>query len=500
MAALTITECGSAAGTLRRLHSISAADTTLEAETAAAGVQDSIITDSAMRSGVSRPAADVKAPLVNAFTTLGCNVQNAKFVWKGRFCRGSTSSINFTEVAAVDRFTNAALRTSKGALCRLVRGPNPSVNAQRFGSCNAAPAVAAGLPVRVCGATGGNGNLGGVGTTPMGLVLPRVPLQPNEQVPSGVSLIEAARGGSVGNIKLGKTVVVAVVDSGVDATHPDLNYVGGKGFVIPSTAVPGDSADPASDLYGHGTHVAGIVGAENDNSGLVGVAPGVGIYSLKILDAQGVGSLSDAMDAVTWAAGAEGQAAGIRVINLSLAAAVDPAAADYADTLALVCDSFKRASNAGIIVAAAAGNYGEDIRGYLPAACPTVIAVTSMDPAAGSASSFSNFLAEPASAAEKGSVMAAPGNAINSTISYAREDSGYRELSGTSMASPHVAGVAAACIASGACAEPTGYANSAVLQAAARERLGQQPAYGYSNDARSTGTGKFYGNLVWAKW
>lgn len=60
--------------------------------------------------------------------------------------------------------------------------------------------------------------------------------------------------------------------------------------------------------------------------------------------------------------------------------------------------------------------------GYLPAACPTVIAVTSMDPAAGSASSFSNFLAEPASAAEKGSVMAAPGNAINSTISYARED------------------------------------------------------------------------------
>lgn len=68
------------------------------------------------------------------------------------------------------------------------------------------------------------------------------------------------------------------------------------------------------------------------------------------------------------------------------------------------------------------------------------------------------------------------------------------------VASPHVAGVAAACIASGACAEPTGYANSAVLQAAARERLGQQPAYGYSNDARSTGTGKFYGNLVWAKW
>jgi hypothetical protein len=73
-------------------------------------------------------------------------------------------------------------------------------------------------------------------------------------------------------------------------------------------------------------------------------------------------------------------------------------------------------------------------------------------------------------------------------------------LFATAVASPHVAGVAATCLASGACPEATGYANSALLQAAARERLSMQPAYGFSGDTRNANPGKFYGNLVWAKW
>jgi hypothetical protein len=135
-----------------------------------------------MRSGVSTAAADIKPALVNAFVSLGCNVASAKYLWRGSLCRGSTSNINFTEVAAVDSRSNAPLRTSRGALCRLVRGTNAPVNGQRFGNCGVAPALAGSLPVRVCGATGVNPGGMGVGTTPAGTTLPKVPLQPLEQV------------------------------------------------------------------------------------------------------------------------------------------------------------------------------------------------------------------------------------------------------------------------------------------------------------------------------
>lgn len=226
------------------------------------------------------------------------------------------------------------------------------------------------------------------------------------------------------------------------------------------------------------------------------------LYSLKVLDAQGFGSLSDAIAAVEWAASAEGQSkANIRVINLSLAAYIPPTDPDYQATLDLVCSSFKSASDAGIVITAAAGNYASDTRGYLPASCPTVVAVTSMDPASNSASSFSNFMPTDAAPVDTSRTIAAPGNAILSTMSYFREASGYRELSGTSMASPHVAGVAATCFLSGACPTSgvTGIGQLAKLQSAAQERLSASAGYGFAGDASSTSNGRFYGSLLWAK-
>jgi subtilisin family serine protease len=108
-----------------------------------------------------------------------------------------------------------------------------------------------------------------------------------------------------------------------------------------------------------GTHVAGIIGAKNNGQGVVGVSPGAPIYSLKVLDAQGRGSISSVLAAVSWVA-TEGVKQGIRVINLSLATLVDPSnAEDYAATVDIVCSVFAEAEAAGVFVATAAGNYGE---------------------------------------------------------------------------------------------------------------------------------------------
>jgi hypothetical protein len=95
-----------------------------------------------------------------------------------------------------------------------------------------------------------------------------------------------------------------------------------------------------------GTHVAGIIGAKNTGKGVVGVSPSTGIYSLKILDSQGNGVLSDAMRAIKWVI-AEGSAKGIKVINLSLAGHVDPTASYYKAMVDLFCGVCKEASDAG---------------------------------------------------------------------------------------------------------------------------------------------------------
>jgi hypothetical protein len=111
----------------------------------------------------------------------------------------------------------------------------------------------------------------------------------------------------------------------------------------------------------------------------------------------------------------------------------DEAAEDYAATVAGVCDIFKRASDAGIICVVAAGNFGSSIRSYLPAACPTVATVTALENTR--AASWSNFLPSYDSTdAEKAHVIAAPGASVLSSTSFAKEPSGYRVLSGTSMA------------------------------------------------------------------
>ncbi|NNC14184.1 S8 family serine peptidase [Corallococcus exiguus] len=253
----------------------------------------------------------------------------------------------------------------------------------------------------------------------------------------------------------GAGVVVAVVDTGY-RPHVDLaaNLLGGYDFVtLPfwggavnpndGDGRDGDARDPGDWCVSdpnrqtsswHGTHVAGTIGALTNNGlGVAGVAHGARILPVRVLGMRG-GYTSDIADGIQWAAGAP--VAGVpdnttpaRVINLSLGG---PGACNY--TYANAIDS---ARLRGAVVVVAAGNSGTDAANSAPANCPGVVAVASLD-ASGARSWFSNHGPTVA--------LAAPGENVLSTYNSGTTVPGsdtYDYSSGTSMAAPHVAGVAA---------------------------------------------------------
>ncbi len=204
-------------------------------------------------------------------------------------------------------------------------------------------------------------------------------------------------------------IVVAVVDTGVQSDHPDL-----QGRLVEGLNVI-DPASPPEDDVGHGTHVAGIIAAQvNNQEGVAGITWYTKIMPIKVLDNTGAGSAYAVAEGVIWAADH-----GAHVINMSLG--------NYAQAQFLH-DAIQYAVNKGVVVVAASGNDNTDRPGY-PAAYPEVIAVSATDPGGGKAE-YSNY----------GDYMdvAAPGTSIASTYPGSR----YAALSGTSMASPHVAALA----------------------------------------------------------
>jgi subtilisin family serine protease len=232
----------------------------------------------------------------------------------------------------------------------------------------------------------------------------------------------------------GVGVKIAIIDTGIDYTHSDLelNYKGGFDFVNSVDANedgdyddPGDTKDEdPMDDNGHGTHVAGIVAALDDNIGVVGVAPEADLYALKVLDETGSGWMSDVVAAIDWAT-----LNGMQVINMSLGGG-------ELNTLEEACLA---AEGEGLLLIASAGNNGNppgrgDNVGY-PAAYSSVIAVAATD---------QNDKRARWSSTGPAVELAAPGVGIYSTYI-----GGYATYSGTSMAAPHVAGVAALIIASG---------------------------------------------------
>ena len=215
----------------------------------------------------------------------------------------------------------------------------------------------------------------------------------------------------------GAGINVAILDTGIDSNHPDLkdNYKGGYNFVY-------DNNDPYDDSrYGHGTHLAGIIAARDNGTGVVGVAPEASIYALKVLNGGLMGTTTDILAGIEWAITNK-----MNVINMSFGAQMDSLA--FRDA----CDA---AFKAGIVLVAAAGNFNQPIVDN-PAGFDPVIAVsaTAQDD---TKALFSNYGAKVE--------LSAPGLAVMSTV----PGGGYGLMSGTSQATPHVTGVAALIFSSG---------------------------------------------------
>jgi len=237
----------------------------------------------------------------------------------------------------------------------------------------------------------------------------------------------------------GQGAEVAVIDTGIDSTHPDLagQVLGGVDIVNPKTP------DAWADDEGHGTHVAGTIAGNGVNGGIAGVAPKAKLWAVKVLDKDGNGNYSDVIAGIEWAMNR-----GIRIANMSLGADEGSEPLHRAVQAALA---------KGMTIVAAAGNSGGAV-GY-PGAYPETIAVGASD-ASDKVASFSAQGPEVS--------FIAPGVDIVST----KMGGGYAALSGTSMASPHVAGLAALAYAEGA-ATPS--ALRLALDAAARPIAGLSP-------------------------
>ncbi len=230
----------------------------------------------------------------------------------------------------------------------------------------------------------------------------------------------------------GRGVKVAILDTGIDLDHPDLHVAGNVNFV--------DGTVDGDDDNGHGTMVAGVIAALDNDIGVVGVAPEVELYAVKVLDSAGLGGGSSILSGIEWAIEND-----MQVVIMSFGSLMNLPREIQA--------ALDRASQAGIVLVAGSGNEGDQGVVFAPASYDPVIAVGATDQQ-DSRAGFSGT----GSSLE----LVAPGVGIVSTS----RGGGYSTGNGTSLAAPHVAGVAALLIAAGV---TDGAAVREILQSTAQD-------------------------------
>ena len=254
-----------------------------------------------------------------------------------------------------------------------------------------------------------------------------------QSVPTGINRSDAelsstASGNGSGTVN----VDVAVIDTGIDPAHPDLNVVGGVNCSTGSSYADGN---------GHGSHVAGTIAAKDDGVGVVGVAPGARLYAVRVLNNAGSGTTSSIICGVDWVTARAGT---IEVANMSLGGSGSDSACGGSDSYH---NALCRSVNAGVTYVVAAGNSSADSNSYRPATYAEMITVSAL-------ADFNGLTGGGAAATCRADVddtfadfsnygsdvdLIAPGVCIHSTW----KSGGYNTISGTSMAAPHVAGAAA---------------------------------------------------------
>lgn len=307
-----------------------------------------------------------------------------------------------------------------------------------------------------------------------------------QTLPTGINRIDAdlSATANINGSDERVDVDIAIIDTGIDLDHPDLNVFRNVSFVR--------GARTGNDDHGHGTHVAGTAAALDNNSGVVGVAPGARLWAVKVLNRQGSGTTSGVIAGIDYVTA---NAAAIEVANMSLGGGNSQS----------MKDAIKRSTDVGVVYAVAAGNSATDAGNTSPANSPepgvlTVSAIADFNGACGGGAAatcrsdvddtfadFSNF----------GSVVdiAAPGVCILSTWN----NGGTNTISGTSMASPHVAGAVALYLATHA-KPTTGAGAGAVRDAIVNAGIPQtQSCQGDGNGGFTGDPDSFPEPLLYAK-
>jgi subtilisin len=339
-----------------------------------------------------------------------------------------------------------------------------------------------------------------------------------DTLPTGVNRIDA-ESNPTPQIN-GTDATVAVIDTGINSTHPDLNVAGGRNF-----ATFFSPSNNYEDGHGHGTHVAGTIAARDNDFGAVGVAPGARLYGVKVLSNSGTGYQSWIIKGIDWVTGRKAEfndgsedgdpGIDFAVANMSLGGSGTDGSCESNAYHKAICKSVAT----GVTYTVAAGNSKADFQNFVPATYSEVLTVTAVSDSDGFpegkgaapscragekddyAATFSNYATL---ASDQNHTIAAPGVCIYSTW----KNGGYNTISGTSMASPHIAGTAALCIASKACndtnnngkVEPSEVMTKLRSDAAARTGSDSSVSgyYGFTNDPNTPSGSRYYGYLEYA--